>query len=226
MRRFFLAIPLVLCTGAGFSQKLGQVTFSGASNLSYFSVLTDQGVLIRISGEGQLLEWGTELLSYRADSYAPRLQPFQGRVDYYGPEADSAYQGKVKSIGTCAVTYYSHYEMNLKVGKLKSVGSLLLDYYDNYDNTARKGKLRFIGTLVLDYYPSIADETVRGKLKAIGNTPIEYYSSFEDKLIRGRIKSIGGVAYEWHTTYDSQLRGTLKSNLYRQNIGGIIYILR
>jgi hypothetical protein len=227
MRKLFTAIPFLLLATCTFSQQLSQVTFSDAANLSYISFLADQVVLIRITEEGKLLEWGTELQSLRSDYYAPRLQPYLGRVVYYGPESDSVFRGKVKSIGTCTLTYYGSYETATKVGKLKSVGSLILDYYSNFDNIAIKGKLRFVGNLVLEYYSSIDDEALRGKLKSIGNTAITYYSTSDDKLIKGKIKSIGSVVYTWYSSLDQNgLRGGLKSGLYRQNIGVITYILQ
>jgi len=227
MRKFITAIPFLLLATCLHSQQLSQVTFSNATNLSYISFLADQVVLIRITEDGKLLEWGTELQSLRSDYYDPRLQPYMGRVDYYGPESDSAFRGKVKSIGTSTLTYYSSFETDTKVGKLKSVGSLVLDYYSNYDNIALKGKLRFVGNFTIEYYSSIEDEALRGKLKSIGNTPITWYSTFDDKLMKGKVKSIGSVVYTWYSSFDrSDLRGALKSGLYRQNIGGITYILR
>ena len=228
MRKLFATVSYLLLTTCMYSQQLSQVTFPDASNLSYFSFLTDQGVFIRITEDGKLLEWGTELMSQlRPDYYAPKLQPYMGRVDYYGPESDSAFRGKVKSIGTCPLTYYGSYETDTKVGKLKTIGALILDYYSNFDNIAIKGKLRFIGNLVLEYYSSIGDESLKGKLKSVGNIAITYYSTFDDKLIKGRIKSIGSVAYTWYSSFDhGELRGGLKSGLYRQNIGGVTYILR
>jgi hypothetical protein len=224
MRKFFAAVSFLFLTTCIHSQQLGQVTFTGGANLSYISFLTDQDVLIRITEDGKIIEWGIEWLSDRYDYYAPRLQPFMGRVEYYGLESDSAFRGKVKSIGTCVLTYYGSYEMDNKVGKLKTVGTLILDYYSNFENITLKGKLRFVGNLILEYYSSFVDESFRGKLRSIGNTPITYYSSFEDKFIKGKIKSIGSVAYTWYSSFD--LRGGLKTGLYRQNIGGVTYILQ
>src|SRR5688572_24383303 len=108
MRKYLLVISLLMFGSYTWSQQLSQVTFSGASTLSYFSFQTDQKVLIRVSEDGKLMEWGTELMSERSTNYyAPKLQPFMGRVDYYGPETtDSVIRGKVKSIGTCMITYY------------------------------------------------------------------------------------------------------------------------
>jgi hypothetical protein len=227
-RIFFSGIIFLILANYSYSQQLGQVTFSDASNLSYLSIMTDQGVLIRITTDGKLLEYGTELQSLRSNNYYdPKLQPYIGRVDYYGSESDSAFKGKVKTIGTCAITYYSHYEESTKAGKLKSIGTLILDYYSNYDNAAFRGKLRFLGSSILEYYSSLDDEAYRGKLKSMGNTPIAYYSTFDDKLIKGKIKSIGSVSWTWYTSFDrSELRGAMKSGSYRANVGSVTYILR
>jgi hypothetical protein len=227
MRKFFSALPLLLLAAGAGSQELSQITFSGGANLSSFSFHTDQGVLIRISQEGTIIEWGVELQAQRGNYFAPNLQPYMGRVDYYGPGSDSVSKGKVKNIGTCVLTYYGPYEMETKIGKIKSVGSVAIDYYTNYDNAALKGKLKFIGSLALEYYSSFENEAFRGKLKSVSNTPITYYSTFDDKLIKGKIKSIGAVAYTWYSSIDNrEYAGALKSGSYRQNINGITYILR
>ena len=224
----FTGIVFLLITSVIHSQQIGQITFSDAANVSYISFITDQGILIRTTLDGKILEWGKELQSERSGNYYdPKLQAYTGRVDYYGPESDSAFRGKVKSIGTCILTYYAHYEESTKVGKVRSVGTLQLDYYSNYDNTALRGKLRFVGSSILQYYSSLDDEAYRGKLKLVGATPITYYTTFDDKLIKGKLKSIGTAVYTWYTSYDrSELRGAMKTGAYRVNVGGIIYILR
>lgn len=227
MRRSLTAIALSLLFHTAFSQKLSQVTLSGGTTLSYFSFLTDQGILLRVTDEGKLLEWGTELLSDRGNYYDPKLQPYLGRIEYYGQEADSAFRGKVRSIGTCNFTYYGHLDEVTRIGKLKSIGTLLLDYYSNFDNVAYKGKLRFIGSAIIEYYSSVDDEAYRGKLKSIGGSPVTWYSTFDDKLLKGKLKRIGSVPFEWYSSFDrTELRGSLKSGLYRQTIGGVTYILR
>ena len=227
MKKIFAVIPFLLFTVCLHTQQLNQVTFSDASTLSYFSFLVDQTVLIRIMPDGKVIEWGTEMLSERGNYYAPKLQPYTGRVEYFGKEADSAFAGKVKSIGTCIFTYYGHYETPERAGKLKSIGNFQLDYYNNFDNIAFRGKIKFIGSDEILYYSSVDDEAYRGKLKSIGSTMITYYSTFDDRMIKGKIKSIGSVAYNWYTSFDKPgLGGSLKSGLYRQNIGNITFILR
>lgn len=227
MKRLFTIIVILLYSAGSYSQQLSQVTFSNGSGLAYFSIVADQGMLIRISEDGKILEWGTELMSNRGNFYAPRLQPFMGRVEYYGPEADSVTRGKVKSIGATSLSYYGAYETGAKAGKLRTAGTLILDYFDNYDNSILKGKLRSIGNLNIDYYSSFDEELLRGKPKTIGSTSITYYSSFDDKLIRGQVKTIGSYTYTWYTSLDLHAgKGALKTGQYRQNIGSITYILR
>ena len=226
MRLIFITILFLFIATCSNAQQLGQVTFSGGANLSYFSFRTDQGVLIRVSVDGKILEWGIEVKGYRGDYYAPGLQPFMGRIEYYSADSDSAFRGKVKSIGTCSFTYYYSYETDSKPGKIKSIGRVNFDYYTNFDDKSRQGKIRFAGTQVFEYYSSFDEEILRGKLKAIASTAITYYSIFDDKLIRGKIKTIGSVTYAWYTSFDrSDYRGGLKSGSYRQDIGSVTYIL-
>lgn len=224
-----LLLFFLLCSGlASRSQELAQVSFSGGSNLSYYSLLTDREVLIRISPEGRILEWGIEVQSIRSgDYYAPGLQPYAGRIEYYGAEADSVSKGKVKSIGSSVITYFQAYETKDKVGKIRSVGRLFFDYYSIYDNKALLGKIRMLGNLQIDYYSTFDDQAFQGKLRSVGSTPITYYSSFDDKFIRGKLKAIGAVNYSWYTSLDRQgFGGAMKSGPLRQNTAGIVYIVQ
>src|SRR5450432_704044 len=131
MKKLFTSIPFLLLAASTCSQQLSQVTFTGGADLSCISFRTNEDVLIRITQDGKVSEWGIEVLSIRYNYYAAKLQPYMGRIDYYGPESDSVFRGKVKTIGSCVFTWYGHYETAEKVGKLRSVGSLFLDYYSN-----------------------------------------------------------------------------------------------
>ncbi len=228
MTRFCFSLSLLFLVLLARGQELSQVTFPGGTRLSYLSLLTDYEVLIRLSDDGKVLEWGIEMQSFRNNNYyAPKLQPYVGRVDYYGPESDSVSRGKVRSIGSSVITYYGAYETEEKIGKLKTIGSLIFDYYTKYDDKALRGKIRFIGNITLDYYSSFDNPDLTGKLKAIGSTEITYYSIFDDKQLMGKIKSIGPVSYSWYTSLDRYgYSGGLKSGLLRQNIGNITYIIQ
>jgi len=227
MTKLFLFISFLLLATCTYSQKLSQVSILDGAKLSYFSIQTEQNVLIRISDEGKVLEWGLEVMSERSNYYAPRLQPFLARVEYYDQYSDSSFKGKVKSIGTCFITYYGANETEQKRGKPKSFGSLYLDYYSNYDEKRLQGKLKMLGTLSFEYYRPYENEAYRGKLKSIGSTAITYYSAFDDRYNTGKIKTIGAVSYVWYSPLNhTYLRGGLKTNNYRQVISGTTYILQ
>ena len=226
MLRFFFSLPLLLITAFTYSQELSQVAFSGGATFSSFAFITDQQIIIKISDDGKVLEWGNELQAGRYYNSPGKLQQYMGRVDYYGTEADSISKGKVKSIGTCMLTYYGAYETAEKIGKLKSIGRVSLDYYTNYENSAFKGKLKSAGYTMFSYYASHENEAFVGKLKSVANTALAYYSTFDDKLIKGKIKSIGMYNYSWYSSFDSrQFQGGLKSGTLAQNINGVVYII-
>ena len=225
MRKLIFFLAFIVITAAAGAQQLKQVTFSDGANLSWFSFLTNQNVLIRVSDDGKVLEWGTEVLADRGNYYHPKLQPFLARTEYYGPEADVSLQGKVKSIGTTMLNYYNSFEQDGKAGKLRSIGPVMIDYYNPFENEAYRGKIKFVGPILVEYHSSFENEAFRGKVKSIGSTRIEYYSNFDDKAIRGKIKSIGGVVYSWYTSFDRYGAGGLKAPLYRQNIGGLTYVV-
>ncbi len=229
MRRQILIAVLTLLFFNGYSQKLSQVTFSGGgATFSWFSLLTNQNILIRISDDGTILEYGTEEQSlYNRNYYAQKLLPYSGKVDYYGIEGDSASKGKIKSIGACFFTYYSSKDYPERAGKMKSAGSLSFDYYRKFEDALLGGKIKNIGSNAIAYYTSFDNEAYKGKLKMVGNTLISYYSSFDDTMIKGKLKSIGAARYIWYTSYDRrEFSGSLKSGVQRQIINGITYILQ
>lgn len=226
MKRLLMPVSLLLLTLSTYSQELSFVTFSGGASFSSFSFTTDQQIIIKISDDGKVLEWGNQQEPGRYYNTPGKLQAYMGRVDYYGTEGDSISKGKVKSIGTCSFTYYGAYEMPEKIGKLKSIGRVALDYYTNYENAAFKGKLKFAGNTLFSYYASHENEAFLGKLKSVANTTITYYSTFDDKLIKGKIKSIGAFNYLWYSSFDSRgYQGGLKSGTLAQNVNGVTYLL-
>ncbi len=226
MTRFFLPIPMLLFAFSTYSQELSQVIFTGGATLSSFSFITDQQIIIKISADGKVIEWGTEWEPQRYNYYPGKLLPYMGRVEYYGPEYDSVLRGKIKSIGTCSLAYYGASEMDTKIGKLRSVGRVTLDYYSSYENAAYKGKLQYAGNVSFTYYPSYENEAYTGKLKSVNTTPITYYSTFDDKSIQGKVKSIGSVPYTWYSTNKGSIfQGTPQYTPAAQNINGVVYIV-
>lgn len=225
MKKSILPLFALLISLASAAQEISAVYFSNGTDVKAIAFRTDQDIIIKVSLDGSLQEWGTPW-SLPGYSTPGKLQAYMGRVDYYGQEYDSVLRGKVRSIGTCILNYYGSNETKSRVGKLRSVGRAQLDYYDTYENTAFRGKLKLAGQSVLSYYPDYENEAYRGKLKSVGTTDITYYSSFDDKNIRGKVKAIGPYSYSWYTQTDSRgYPGSLKSGLLQQTLSGVSYIL-
>ena len=226
MLRNCFIIALLFLFFRGNAQQLSQVNFTQASDCSWFSLLTNQNIQIRIAEDGKILESGTEEASlYNRNYFAPKLLPFAGVITYYQHEPDSTLNGKVKNIGTCYFTYYSANDYPERAGKLKSAGSLSFDYYRKYEDALLAGRIKSIGTDAIAYYGSFDNEALKSKLKSVGNTSITYYSSFDNPSLKGKLKSIGAYNYQWATTFSgSQLVSYLKTGNQRQLINGVTYI--
>lgn len=224
MNRITSLLFLLLVASEIHSQELIQVAFSRGETLSWFSYRTDQDIIIRISDDGKLLEWGTDPGQGRFYNDPRKLQPYLGRVEYFGQEYDSVFRGKVKSIGTCTFTYFGKYDIESKRGKLKTIGRVAMDYYDIYEDAAYWGKLKLAGSVLFSYYSSFENDAFSGKLKSIHNNPITYYSTFDDKAISGKLKSIGSYEYSWYPSYD-RYRGSLRSGSLTQSIAGVTYYI-
>src|ERR1051325_10423498 len=179
-----LSFCLVCLCLAADSQKLSQVGFSQSSNFSCFTLITSQNILVRISDDGKILDFGTEQASYyNRNYYAPQLIPYSGAMSYYQHEVDSTLNGKLKNIGTCYFTYYGGKDYPEKAGKIKTAGSLFFDYYRQYADALIAGKIQSIGPVAVTWYSSMDNEELRGKIKSVGSTIITYYSSFDDQTL-------------------------------------------
>ena len=221
-----MVIIFTLLSYYSHSQQLSQATFSGGSVFSWFSLLTNERILIRISEDGNIIEFGTEESSlYNRNFFARKLRPYLGRVEYYPNESDPAFRGKIKSIGTCYFVYYPSTDYPENIGKIRSAGSLFFEYYRKFSDDLIAGKIKTIGSNTITYFSSIDNEAFKGKLKSVGNTSITYYSNFDDISLRGKLKSIGAYNYTWYTSFDLRLSGGLKSGNRRQAINGITYII-
>ena len=97
MKKRYLIIPCLVIYFNGAAQQLSQVAFSNGAVFSWFSLLTNQNILIRISDDGKILEYGTEESSYYNKNYfAPKLVHWSGSVNYYEQTADFSMQRKSK----------------------------------------------------------------------------------------------------------------------------------
>lgn len=228
IKRYCLLIFSLLLLTILHAQQLTQVSFSGVSTFSWFTVTTNQNVLLRISADGHLLEYGTEEQSlYNNGYFAPKLRPFGGATSTYTNDPDTVMNGKIKNIGTCYITYYGSKDYPEKVGKIKSVGILTFDYHRSYEDAAFAGKISSIGSSAIAWYTSSDNEAYKGKLKNVGNATISYYSSFDQATLKGKLKSIGSYSLPWNTVFaGTQLTSMLKTGNQRPLIDGVSYVLQ
>ena len=217
----FLIPFFIYCMG--YSQTLKFVNFSSGSEFSSLAFITSQKIIIRISQNGEVLEWGNEMEPGRFYNEPGKLQPYMGRVEYYEKQFDSILNGKVKNIGITSITYHGSLENAALVGKVKSIGNVFFNYYLEQENESVRGKLKTAGLQDFTYYYSSENEAYRGKMKTIGRNQITYYSTFDDKAIRGKLKSIGPATFTWYTSLDRY--GGLKSGRQYQVIEGVTYII-
>ena len=207
----------------GYSQTLKFVNFSGGAEFSSLSFITNQKIIIKISQDGKVLEWGNEMEPGRYYTEPGKLQPYMGRVEYYEKQFDSIFNGKVKNIGITSITYYGSLENAALVGKVRSIGNVFFNYYLDQENELVRGKLKTAGQQDFTYYYSYENDAYKGKMKSIGRNQITYYSTFDDKSIRGKLKSIGSATFSWYTSFDSY--SGLKSGRQFQMIEGVTYII-
>src|SRR6185436_13926634 len=98
MKRLSLLFFSFLIYGVSNAQSLKYVIFSGGAELTSLSYITDQKIIIKISQDGKVLEYGDELEPGRFYSQPGRLQQYMGRVEFYERQFDSILNGKIKSI--------------------------------------------------------------------------------------------------------------------------------
>jgi len=221
-RSLALLIPFLIYI-AGHSQTLKFVNFSGGAEFSSLSYITNQKIIIKVSQDGKVLEWGNEMEPGRFYTEPGKLQPYMGRVEYYAKQFDSILNGKVKNIGITSITYYGSTENAALIGKVKSIGNVFFNYYLDLENESVRGKLKTAGLQDFTYYYSSENEAYRGKMKSIGRNQITYYSTFDDKAIRGKLKSIGPATFAWYTSLDRY--SGIKSGRQYQMIEGVTYII-
>lgn len=227
MKRFFFVVAATCLTAISFGQRLTQITLTGSPGSDIISYMTDDNVIINLSLDGKVIEWGIEYATGRYNSYPGKLDKYMGRTDFYGEADNVDFRGKVKYLGRTAFTYYSSYENEQLKGKLKSIGSTIIDYYSNYEDEALRGKIRNAGVTTFTYYSSFDNEAFRGRFKTIGGSSFTYYTSFDDKAYKGKIKSIGSQNFSYYSSYDKQeYRGAIKGFQTQYVINGIKYLLR
>jgi hypothetical protein len=224
---FILGILIALF---GFSsqaqQRIHAIKLSSGGEVEKFVIEIGESVILNLSKSGELLDWGVDPYIGYGENYQNRMEPYTGKVMYYGPNDDSAYRGKIRYIGRTMITYYASFEYENLRGKIKSIGNLGFDYYMHYDDEAYRGAIKTIGRQQVAWYSSFDNKGSKGKLKSIGNTPLTYYSSFDDKAFQGKVKSIDRNVFTYYSSFDrNEYRGGYKTGNPISIVNGIKFTI-
>lgn len=227
MKKFIVSFLVLFISQWAIAQQIGRVLFTKNGQLESIEMELPETVVLKLSKDGQISQWGANRYAGRDEILREKLDPYVGRVEYYRENDNEAFRGKIRSIGTIAITYYASFDNPAFAGKIKSIGSLQFDYYTLQDNEAFKGNIKRIGNADIAWYSTFDLDDLKGKLKSIGNTSITYYSSLDDTFIHGKVKSIGGSTYQYYTSFDrKELRGLLKTGQPVRTVNGIKYLVR
>ena len=120
MKKLTLILATTILSLNLFSQRLNKITISGNGSNSVYSFLLNENVILNVSQDGAIVEWGVDKYAGRPTDYIQRkLEAYGGRVEYYNQKDDSAYRGKIKFIGSIQIKYFASYDKADLVGKIK-----------------------------------------------------------------------------------------------------------
>ena len=144
MKKLFLITGLSLLATLAFAQKIAHIVLPNNSISNTITFLVDETVLVNITPDGKIIDWGIENNMWRQFnySYPPRLEKYMGKEEYYPAIANDGSRGKVKYIGRTGFTYYSSAENERWTGKIKSIGGQSFEYYSSYDRREFSGSLK------------------------------------------------------------------------------------
>lgn len=227
MKKLFLAATFLLSTSLLYAQKLNRVIFTKEGQLESFEMELPENVILKISKDGQIINWGANRYAGHDEILREQLDPYVGRIEYYNQGVNEAFRGKIRSIGTVTITYYASFDNPANVGKIASIGREQFTYYTLQENEAFRGNIRSIGNNTIEWYSTFDMDDFRGKLKSVGGTAITYYTMLDDKFIGGKVKRIGNSNYTYYTSFDQrELRGFLKNGQPFRVINGLRFLVR
>lgn len=228
MIKFFFTLALAISVSTSFGQRIAKIIMSQSGILDMITYEIETDVMVNISDEGNVINWGTDLYKDgRIENFGGRLAEYPGKLEYYSASDNEAYRGKLKYIGKTLLTYFASHDDEALRGKLKSIGATNFEYYASYDEKALKGKIKNAGSVPFAYFTSFDNEAFQGKIKSVGITSLTYYSSFDDKSFKGKIKSIDRTSFTYYASFDKiEYRGMMKSGFQSQLINGIKFLVR
>jgi len=226
MKYAFLIVSFFGLAVTANAQRIEKVSIRTNGDFESFSIAIDNGVTMNLSKDGNLIEYGTEVVSDRNRNLT-RLEKFLGRVEKYSDFDNEAFRGKVKYIGMTPITYYASYDKEELRGKIRSIGTSIIDYYTKAESDLLSGYIKSFGPNQIQWYSNFDNQAFRGKLKAVGNTNITYYASYDDKAYQGKLKSIGNASFTYYSSNEKrEYAGMMKTGTQSQIINGIRFYIK
>ncbi len=226
MAKLYFGLILTFFFTPASAQNLAQITIGSRGNQDIITFLVDEAVVVNITKDGKITDWGIERTYQRTGIY-PILEKYMGKEEYYPSTDNEAYRGKVKYIGRTLFTYYTSNDNEALKGKVKTIGTNILDYYRDYDDAAFKGNLKNAGPVTFTYYSSFDDESYKGKIKSVGSIALAYYGSIDDKAYRGKIKNVDRNLFTYYSSYDrKEYSGMMKTGSSIISSGGLKFIIK
>lgn len=224
MKKVLCVVLAVMICSISFTQVIRKVTINFGGVVQTISVFADESVIINLTTDGKIKEWGIEDNSIY--NYQEKLNQYMGRIDYYTANDNPAYAGKVKYIGRTLITYYTSSDNDFWKGKIKSIGMMLFNYYDVYDDEIFRNNIKNAGAFSFSWFGSLDNEGYKGKLKTLGPTAFTYFASYDDKAFKGNIKSIGSNTFTYYPSYDKPgYSGAMKTGNRSNYMNGIKYLV-
>lgn len=227
MKKISLSVFVTLLFASAIGQHISKITLGETGNLTAISFDLDESVVVNLSQDGSIIDWGVDIYRGRGENWRNKLEDYTGKVEYYKENDNEAFRGKIKFIGRTLITYYASYDDETQRGKIKSIGPINFEYYPKYENEAYKGRLKSAGSVTFSYFQAFGNDPNSGKLKGVGSTALTYYGPFDDKSYKGKIKSIGSASYIYYSSSETkELRGRLKSGSQIQPVNGIKFFVK
>ena len=142
MKKIIFAIVFSFFVLTGFTQQVSKITLATNGDLETISVAVDDNVIVNLTDKGTISKFGLEPYNLRTENYGDytdRLDPYNGRIEYYSPNDNPAFSGKVKYIGKTQITYYASYDDKAFSGRIKSIGNVSFTYYSSFDRPEYRG---------------------------------------------------------------------------------------
>ena len=158
MKKIIFALAFSLFVVTGFAQQISKITLATNGDLESIAVAVDDNVIVNLTDKGTISKFGLEPYNLRTENYGDytdRLDPYNGRIEYYTANDNPAFSGKVKYIGKTQITYYASYDDEIDYGDVLCGEAMLVSDELKNAEKERRDHLTSIGIGIVRAIPII-----------------------------------------------------------------------